>query len=98
MQVGSAQLLATGAVGGFAIFKYTWANQEAVVPLETRKAPSYVLAFDNTNGVALGVALANALVAPAAVPVIVRDDTGAQIASDTISLAGTGHTSFVLAT
>jgi hypothetical protein len=33
--------------------------QEAVVPLETRNAPSYLLAFDNTNGVVLGVALEN---------------------------------------
>jgi hypothetical protein len=28
--------------------------QEAVVPMETRNAPSYLLAFDNSNGVVLG--------------------------------------------
>ncbi len=97
LQVGSAQLLAKGNVGGFAIFKDDVTGQEAAVPLETRDAASYTLAFDNTNGVALGVALQNVLASPANVPVILRDDKGAQIGSDTISLAGLGHASFVLA-
>ena len=59
LQSGSAQLAATGGVGGFAIFHLNPTSQEAVVPLETRNASSYLLAFDNTNGAALGVALAN---------------------------------------
>jgi hypothetical protein len=53
--VGSAQLAATGAVDGFAIFHHIVTQQEAVVPLETRNASSYLLAFDNTGGVVLGV-------------------------------------------
>ena len=97
VQVGSAQLLAKGNVGGFAIFKDDLSGQEAAAALETRDAASYTLAFDNTNGVALGVALQNVLPSPANVPVILRDDTGAQIGSDTIALAGLGHASFVLA-
>ncbi len=57
---GVAELLTTGKVGGYSVFTYqsapdtqwfTASRQEAVVPLETRNAPSYVLAFDNTNGV-----------------------------------------------
>jgi hypothetical protein len=44
---GSAQLNATGAVDGFAIFHYNPNNQEAVVPMETRNAASYILPFDN---------------------------------------------------
>ena len=35
---------------GFAIFHQIVTTQEAVVPLETRNASSYLLAFDNTKG------------------------------------------------
>jgi hypothetical protein len=95
-QVGSAQVLTHGTVGGFAIFKYGPTGQEAVVPLETRNAPSYVLAFDNTGVVGTGVAIANIAAQPASVPVVIRDDTGAQLGTDTIELAPQGHTSFML--
>ena len=73
-------------------------TQEAVVPLETRNASSYLLAFDNTNGLVLGVAVENVSAQNAVIPVIIRDDTGAVISApgDHISLAGNGHTSFVL--
>jgi hypothetical protein len=95
---GSAQIFGTGAVDGFAIFHFDPSAQEAVVPLETRNASSYLLAFDNTNSVLLGVAIENLSVQAANVPVIVRDDTGAQIGNATIPLNGNGHTSFVLST
>src|SRR6266478_7714139 len=91
-QVGSARLLTNGKVGGFAIFRYSPTGQEAVVPLETRDAPSYVLAFDNTGVLATGVALASVATQPANIPVVIRDDTGRQIGTDAINLAGQGHT------
>ena len=96
--VGSAQLAATGAVDGFAIFHQTVTTQEAVVPLETRNASSYVLAFDNTHGLVMGVAVENVSAQNAVIPIIIRDDTGAIIsaAGTTISLGANGHTSFVL--
>jgi hypothetical protein len=97
VQVGSAQLAATGAVGGFAIFRLIPAGQEAVVPIETRNASSYVMAFDNTNGTALGVALANVSGTAGNVNLLIRDDKGVQIGADSISLSGDGHTSFVMA-
>jgi hypothetical protein len=99
--VGSAQLAATGSVDGFAIFHHIVTSQEAVVPLETRNASSYLLAFDNTNGLALGVAVENVSPQDAILRVVIRDDTGAQIADalePAISLAGNGHASFVLST
>jgi hypothetical protein len=74
--VGSAQLTTDGNVSGFAIFHYKPSGQEAVVPLETRNASAYVLAFDYTNGAATGLALANVSNQAANVPVIIRDDTG----------------------
>ena len=98
VQVGSAQLAATGSVRGFAIFHSIPTASEAVVPMETRNAGSYVLAFDNTAGVLLGVAVENVSAQTAQIPITIRDDTGAQISTPgaTISLAGHGHTSFVL--
>ncbi len=100
VQVGSAQLAASGAVDGFAIFHLIPSAQEAVVPMETRNASSYLLAFDHTGGVLLGVALENVSALAAVIPIVIRDDTGAVISSagTTIALAGNGHTSFVVST
>jgi hypothetical protein len=75
VQVGSAQLSATGAVDGFAIFHHVITQQETVVPMETRNASSYLLAFDNTGGV-LGVAVANVSAQAGNVGVVIRDDSG----------------------
>ncbi len=100
VEVGSAQLAAAGAVDGFAIFHLIPGAQEAVVPLETRNASSYLLAFDNTGGVVLGVAVENVSSQPAFIPVVIRDDSGTVIGTPgaTIFLAGNGHYSFVLST
>ena len=98
MLVGSVQLAGTGPVDGFAIFHQNLTSQEAVVPMETRNASSYLLAFDNTNGLVLGVAVENVSAQNAVIPVIIRDDSGVVISEPgaSISLAGNGHTSFVL--
>ncbi len=95
---GSAQITAAGSVDGFAIFHFDPSEQEAAVPLETRNASSYILAFDNTNGVLTGVAVENISTSAAVIPVILRDDTGAQVGTGSVSLPPSGHTSFVLAT
>jgi len=96
--VGSAQLAATGVLDGFAIFRQTSTAQEAVVPLETRRAGSYLLAFDNTNSISMGVAVANISAPLANVGVVIRDETGSEIGTPgaVITLAGGAHTSFVL--
>lgn len=94
--VGSAQLTTNGNIGGFVIFRYNPNGQEAVVPLETRNASAYILAFDNTAGTATGVAINSVSTQPVDIPVVVRDDTGAQIATDTLHLAANGHLAFTL--
>jgi len=66
------------------------------VPLETRDASSYVLSFDNTSGLATGVAIANLASAEASVGVVIREETGANIGTGTIDLPPQGHNSFVL--
>jgi len=92
---GWSQLLTGGNFNGFAIFDYT--GQQAVVPLETRNAASYLLAFDDTPPLATGLAIANLATSQENVGVIIRDDTGKQIGTGTISnLAAQGHTYFML--
>ena len=101
VQVGSAQVAALGSVDGFAIFHQILTSQEAVVPLETRNAASYVLPFDNTSDAVLGVALANAYLpggGATTISVVIRDDTGAQIGTGGVVMSVNGHTSFVLST
>ncbi len=94
--VGSAQLITTGNVSGFVIFRYNPNGQEAVVPLESRNATGYLVAFDNTGGTATGIAINSVSAQAASVPVVIRDDSGAQIGSDTLSLAANGHLAFTL--
>jgi hypothetical protein len=96
VQIGSAQLSGTGAVDGFAIFHLIPGSQEAVVPMETRNASSYLLAYDNTGGVVLGVAVANVAAQAGTVGIILRDDTGSQIGTGSLPMQSSGHTSFVL--
>jgi sugar lactone lactonase YvrE len=94
---GSVQVNANSPMSGFAIFRRVSDAQEAVVPLETRNAPSYLLVFDNTNGLSLGVAVANISTQAANIGVVIRDDTGAQIATGSIpTIKGSGQTSFML--
>ena len=56
------------------------------------------LAFDNTNGTFTGVAVNSVSTQAVSVPVIVRDDTGTQIATNTLNLAANGHIQFTLVT
>ena len=94
--VGSGQLLSNGDVNGFGIFSLPMFHWNAVVPLETRNASKYVLAFDNIGALKTGVALASLAALQQNVQVIVRDDAGAQIGNPTIPLSALGHTSFML--
>lgn len=96
--VGSAQLITTGNVSGFVIFRYNPNGQEAVVPLESRNANGYIVAFDNTAGTATGIAINSVSSQPVSVPVVIRDDTGAQIGTHTLNLAANGHLAFTLVT
>lgn len=96
--VGSAQLLSDGKVSGFLIFRYLPTVQEAAVNLQVQSASSYTLLFDNTGGISTGIALSATSITPTAVQVLVLDDQGTTLTTDTITLPGRGHTSFVLGT
>jgi hypothetical protein len=94
---GSAQLTTNGNISGFEVFGWTTYGQEASVPLESRTPNSFVLAFDNTNGLTTGVALANLSGSSANITATFRDDAGTQIGTpESISLAAHGHTSSML--
>ncbi len=97
-QQGWAELLTDGAITGFAVFRQRIGDreQEAVVPLETRAVPGYVLAFDNTSGIDTGVAVANLAAQGSALSVIINDETGAHIQTHTLDLPARGHTAFAL--
>ena len=98
---GGAQLLSTGNVGGFSVFEYQSSpstRQEAVVPLETRNAASYWLAFDNTNGYSSGLAVSNTSAQTVNVQVLIRDGSGAVVKTRSLTLASGGHTAFSLTT
>ncbi len=96
--IGSAQLTTDGNIGGFVIFRYNPNGQEAVVPLENRGAGGYLLAFDNTGGTSTGIAVNNASAQQVNIPVVIRDDTGLQIGSASLTLAANGHSAFTLGT
>jgi len=64
--------------------------------LEARNAASYVLAFDNTGTLTTGLAIANLATQAADIPLVIRDDTGAQIGTPTVKLVAQRHTSFML--
>jgi hypothetical protein len=97
LQTGSARLITTGNVGGFIRFRYDPTGQEAIVPLDSRTAAGYVLAFDNTNGIATGVAITNLRGAATTVNAVIRGVSGDLLGSGQVTLPAMGQTSFVLA-
>lgn len=97
---GWAQLLTNGNISAFAVFTDAvtpQSQQEAVVPLQNQNAAAYVLWFDNMNGFGTGVALANVSTQTAEITVVIRDDTGAELSTQSVTVPAQGHMSFLLA-
>ena len=95
--VGWAQMLTDGDVSGFAVFRQNvHREQEAVVALETHNSGSYVLWFNNSGDFITGLAVANSSTNAALIPVIVRDEAGNQIGTQTLELPPLGHVSGAL--
>ena len=68
------------------------------MPLESRGAGSYLIAFDNTAGAATGIAISNASPQAVNVGVTLRDGSGNTLGTGSLALAANAHQSFVLAT
>jgi hypothetical protein len=97
---GWADVLANGSLGGYAV--YSNGTAEASAPLETALGNSISLAFDNTNGNAMGIALVNLDNTQAALTATVWDGNGNLITTLPVALTlvdpnGLGHDSFMLA-
>jgi len=97
--VGWAEVLSTGPVGGFAVMRSTPTNDkpsEATVPIQTPSSSNLTLPYDDTAGYVMGVALVNLSSNPANITARVWDEDGGQLDVQQITIAGNGHTSFVL--
>jgi hypothetical protein len=97
---GWAELQTASDVTGYAIFRQqveASRTAEGVSPFENRNRTSYLLPFDESKGLVSGVALANlSSTASATVNVVLRDDAGNQVGTDSILLNPRGHTSYVV--
>ena len=95
---GWVQVLASGAVNGFATFRFTVGNldHQALIPFENRSVTQYLLPFDNTNGFADGIAVTNTGTTSATIAFTIRNDTGASVYSSSITVLPMGSTTFVL--
>jgi virginiamycin B lyase len=99
--VGWADVTSSGSLGGYAIFRQNSPNgspSEGTVPLQTQSPSTITLPFDNTAGFTMGVALANLSTSSANITATIWDDSGTQLGTQNITVAGSGHTSFVLPT
>jgi len=97
---GWADVLSSGALSGFAVFRDGGAS-EAAVPLQSQIGPSFRLAFDNTGGYSTGIALVNLSSSPASLTATVWDENGNQLVTQPVTLtktdsAGNGHDAFML--
>jgi len=99
--VGWADVLSTGPVNGFAIFRThcpTCTSSEGTVALQSQFQSALIVPYDNTSNYVTGVALANLSTAQASLTATIWDTNGALLGAPTITLAGSGHTSFVMPT
>jgi len=95
--VGWADVTGTGPLGGFAIFRQTTASaSEGTVSLQSQLSSTVTLAYDNTAGFVMGVALANLSTSNASLIATIWDDSGNQLGTQNITIVGSGHTSFAL--
>jgi hypothetical protein len=96
---GWAELETSKKIDGVAVFRQRVSgrpDQEAAVPL-TPNLRRFVLPFDNTQGFVTSMALVNAnAMQPVTASVVVRDEMGAQILPDSISVAAHSHGAFAL--
>jgi hypothetical protein len=101
LAVGWADVSSYGPVNGFAIFRTVSSSSpvsEGTVALQTQFPTTITLPYDDTAGFVMGVALANLSSATANVTATIWDDSGNQLGTQNLTIAGSGHTSFVLPT
>jgi hypothetical protein len=98
---GWADVLSTGPLSGFAIFRTkcpTCTASEGTVPLQSSFQSTLIVPYDNTANFVTGVALANLSATQASITATIWDENGSQLGAPTITVAGSGHTAFVMPT
>ena len=85
----------TDSVGGYAVFSNGNGN-EAAVPFESTIGENPVLPFDNTNGLEMGVALANSDFIAMTINATFKDGNGGVIGTSQFTMLPNTHTSFAL--
>lgn len=99
---GWADVLASGALSGFAVHRYSGAS-EVTFPLQSQFGSSFSMPFDQTGGYVTGVALVNLAGWQANVTASVCNQYGNQIVSQQpitfakTDFSGYGHDAFMLA-
>lgn len=94
---GWVDVLSTGPIGGFAIFRFTDSSgrvSEGTVPLQTQFPSRIVAPYDNTAGFASGLAIANLSNTAITVSATISDQNGAPLGVGTIALQASGHSAF----
>lgn len=96
---GWAEVLGSGPVGGFAIFRYVGSGgsaSEGTVPLQTTFPAGLILPYDNTSGFVTGMAIANLSTSAANISATIWDANGSQIGAQSINLSGDGHGGYIV--
>jgi sugar lactone lactonase YvrE len=96
ISVGWADVLSSGPLEGYSVFRFKPTSSEGTVQFDTRLSSALVLPYDNTNGSHTGVAVANQSSVPTTLTVLLLDQGGSQLASSQMPLPAFGHTSFYI--
>jgi len=84
----------TDSVGGFAVFTNS-NGHEAAVPFESSIGENPILSFDNTNGLGMGVALANSDFSTVTINATFKDGNGSVLGVRQFMMPPMTHTSFI---
>jgi hypothetical protein len=101
-QVGWAQLeydSVLNRIGGYACFRLASGGvvNEGMVPLSAYDDTSFMMPFDNSDGVSTGIAFANPATGVSnQVQIVALDENGDEITRDSVSIPPNGHLSYVL--
>jgi hypothetical protein len=94
---GWADVLSSGALSGFAIFRYTGGSvSEGTVPLNTQFPTKVLVPYDNTTGFSTGLALVNLSAAAANITASIWDANGTSLGAQAFAFAPNEHKSFFL--
>jgi hypothetical protein len=96
---GWAEIFSPGPLNGFSVFRNVPASgsaSECTVPVQTQTPSSIVLPYDNSTGYVMGVAIANPSPESTQLTATLFDDSGIQLAIQTLRVGPKGHTAFVM--